>query len=113
MDSDKINILWTTDNKDTIFNMISMYTINSKKNNWWNEVNVILWGASVKLVANDTQVQTEVMEMQQYGVSVEACKACCDNFGVADILSKLGVKVRYMGKPLTEYIKAGEKVISI
>ena len=43
--NDKLNILWTTDNKDTIFNMLSMYTLNSKKRGWWKEVNVILWGA--------------------------------------------------------------------
>lgn len=29
-ENDKLNILWTTDNKDTIFNMLSMYVINSK-----------------------------------------------------------------------------------
>ena len=49
--NDKLNILWTTDNKDTIFNMLAMYTLNSKKRGWWQEVNVILWGASVKLAA--------------------------------------------------------------
>ena len=110
---EKINILWTTDNKDTIFNMISMYAINSKKRGWWKEVNVILWGASVKLAGSETQIQTEILEMLQNGLSVEACKDCCDNFGVADTISKLGVNVRYMGQYLTEYIKAGEKIITI
>lgn len=110
---EKINILWTTDNKDTIFNMLSMYAINSKKLGWWKEVNVILWGASVKLVGNDTQVQTEVLEMLQNEISVEACKDCCDNFNVADTLLKLGINVRYMGQPMTEYIKANEKLITI
>ncbi len=32
--NDKLNILWTTDNKDTIFNMLAMYTLNSKKRGW-------------------------------------------------------------------------------
>ena len=64
----KINILWTTDNKDTVFNMLSMYAINSKKREWWQEVNVIIWGASVKLVGNDTQIQTEVLEMLGQGL---------------------------------------------
>ena len=70
----KINILWTTDNKDTVFNMLSMYAINSKKREWWQEVNVIIWGASVKLVGNDTQIQTEVLEMLGQGLHVEAVK---------------------------------------
>ena len=110
---DKINILWTTENKDTIFNMLSMYALNSKRLGWWEDVNVILWGASVKLLGNDTQVQTEVLEMLQNGITVEACKDCCENFNVVDTLLKLGINVRYMGQPLTEYIKANEKLITI
>ncbi len=111
--NDKLNILWTTDNKDTIFNMLSMYTLNSKKRGWWKEVNVILWGASVKLAAQDTQVQTEILEMLQAGVTVEACQDCCERFEVKPIIEKLGVTVRYMGAPLTEYLKNGEKILTL
>lgn len=110
---EKINILWTTDNKDTIFNMLSMYAINSMKRGFWKHVNVILWGASVKLAGSDTQVQTEILEMLQNGVTVEACKDCADRFNASETLLKLGVNVRYMGEPMTEYIKAGEKLLSI
>ena len=109
----KINILWTTDNKDTVFNMLSMYAINSKKREWWQEVNVIIWGASVKLVGNDTQIQTEVLEMLGQGVYVEACKDCCDKFGATSTLTKLGVEVRYMGESLTGYLKNGETILTI
>lgn len=110
---DKLNILWTTDNKDTIFNMLSMYAINAKRHNWWEYVNVIIWGASAKLAGNDTQVQTEILEMLNHGVTVEACKACCDQFGVTERLEKLGVIVRYMGQPLTNYLKVDEKILTI
>lgn len=110
---DKLNILWTTDNKDTVFNMLTMYAINSMTNKWWKEVNLIIWGASAKLIGNDTQVQTEIIEMINQGVTIEACKDCCDNFGVTDKLTSLGINVRYMGKPLTDYIKSGEKILSI
>ncbi len=110
---EKLNILWTTDNKDTVFNMISMYAINSIRNGWWPKVNVIIWGASAKLAGKDSQIQSEIMEMLQQGITVEACKDCADRFNAAEILTKLGVNVRYMGKPLTEYMKAGEKILTI
>jgi hypothetical protein len=110
---DKLNILWTTDNKDTVFNMLIMYAINSKIKGWWKNVNVIIWGASAKLVGNDTQVQSEVIEMINQGVKVEACKECCDRVGVTDKLIKLGINVRYMGEPFTDYIKADEKILTI
>ncbi len=110
---EKIHILWTTDNRDTVFNMLTMYAINSKTRNWWQQVNVIIWGASAKLAGTDTQIQTEMTEMLHQGVTIEACRHCCERFGVADTLEKLGVTVRYMGQPLTEYLKAGEKVLTI
>ena len=110
---DKLNILWTTDNKDNVFNMLTMYAINSKRRNWWQQVNVIIWGASAKLAGNDPQVQTEIIEMLHEGITIEACKDCCDRFDISEKLEKLGVTVRYMGQSLTEYIKSGEKILTI
>ena len=74
---------------------------------------VIFGGASVKLAARDTQVQTEILEMLQAGVTVEACQDCCERFEVKPIIEKLGVTVRYMGAPLTEYLKNGEKILTL
>ena len=110
---EKLNILWTTDNKDTVFNMLIMYATNAKIRGWWENVNLIVWGASAKLIGNDNRIQSEIMEMINQGVQIEACKDCCDNFGVTDKLIKLGINVRYMGEPLTAYIKAGEKILTI
>lgn len=109
----KAKILWTTDNKETALNMVIMYATNSKIRGWWKNVNVIIWGASAKLVGTDTQIQSEIIEMLGQGVHVESCKECCDRAGVTDRLIKLGINVRYMGEPFTNYMKAGEKIMSI
>lgn len=106
-------ILWTTDNRDTFLNMISMYALNSIKRSWWNEVTVIIWGASAKLAGKDAQVQLEIMEMLQQGIKVEACKACADINEVSETLEKMGVKVRYMGEALTNLLKSDQKIITI
>jgi hypothetical protein len=110
---DKLNILWTTDNKDTILHMLFMYATNSRLNGWWQDVNIIIWGASAKLVGIDSQVQEAVLEMISHGITIEACKACCDDFGVTAKITELGVTVRYMGQPLTEYLKSGETMLTI
>jgi hypothetical protein len=110
---EKLNILWTTDNKDTVFNMLIMYAFNAKTKGWWENVNLIIWGASARLVGNDPEVQQKITEMIQQGIRIEACKACCDNFGVTDKLLSLGIDVRYMGEPLTQYIKSGENILTI
>ena len=110
---DKIHILWTTDNKITSLNMLAIYVLNAKTRGWWKEINVIIWGASAKLVAHDTQVQTEVLEMIRMGINVEACKDCSDVCEVTGDLEKLGINVRFMGEPLTSYIKTGEPILTI
>jgi hypothetical protein len=110
---EKLNILWTTDNKDTVFNMLIMYATNAKIKGWWDRVNLIIWGASARLIGHDKAVQTEIIEMIHQGVQIEACKDCCDTFGVTEKLTKLGINVRYMGEPLTGYIKANEKILTI
>ena len=81
---EKLNILWTTTNRDTISKMIKMYAVNAIKHGWWKQVNVIIWGGSAQLVGENRAVQDEVREMLQAGVTVEACQACAQQFGVAD-----------------------------
>ena len=43
-------------------------------------------------------------KMLKAGVSIEACLACSDGYGVTDTLEQLGLDVKYMGEPLTDYI---------
>jgi len=109
----KLNILWTTDNKETVTTMLSMYAVNSKAQGWWESVNVIIWGASAKLVAEDQEVKDMVKEMQSHEITIEACKACSDSFCVSEELSSQGITVKYMGQALTQYLKSDEKVLTI
>jgi len=109
---DKLTILWTSNDKDTFKHMISMYSLNSIKSGWWDEVNIIIWGGSTRLAGEDEEVQKEIQKLLENGVTVEACKACADKMKVAARLIELGVEVKYMSK-LTGIIKSGEKLITI
>ena len=50
--------------------------------------------------------------MKEIGIEMLACKACADSYGVSPDLEKLGIDVKYMGVPLTDYIKEGKKVLT-
>ena len=50
--------------------------------------------------------------MKNAGVILEACKACADKYEVSQHLEQLGIEVKYMGQPLTDYIKTGKKIIT-
>ena len=43
--------------------------------------------------------------MKEAGVKLMACKACADMYGVSNDLEKLGIEVKFMGQPLTEYLQ--------
>ncbi len=109
---EKLNILWTSSDKDTFHNMIAMYSLNSIKSGWWDAVNIIIWGGSTRLSGEDAEVQKELQKLMENGVTVEACKACADKMKVSATLKELGIDVKYMSK-LTGLIKGKEHLITI
>lgn len=110
---EKLNILWVNDNPVTAHTMVFMYAINAKLNNWWDEVNIIIWGPTAKLVAEDKSIQEKIKQAKKSGVNVYACIACATQLGVVEKLKELDIIVKGMGIPLTEIIKSDEKLITI
>ena len=109
----KLYILWTTSEVETFDEMVFMYAFNGKKYGWWDEITVVIWGASARLAGEDELVQLKIQEMIEGGVKVEACKACAEDIGVSGILEELGVVVKYWGQPLTKILKSDAKLITI
>ena len=104
----KLAIVWTSGDRDVALKMVFMYALNAKRNAWAEEVEMIVWGPSSKLLSNDLELQAEVAAMQEVGVVFKACKACADSYGVSDKLQELGIEVKYMGVDLTEFIAADD-----
>lgn len=113
MNANRLHILWTSGDREVALKMVFMYGHNSKLRGWWEEVHIIVWGSSAKLLAGDAELQMHVESMTGSGVKFSACKKCTDEFGVSDTLLRLGVDVRYMGEPLTEILRSGEKLLTI
>lgn len=110
--ADKLNILWTSADKEVALKMVFMYAHAAKKQGWWKEVHLIIWGPSARLTSTDKEVQDYLKRMQEAGVVVVACRACADQYGVSKTLEGLGIQVKYMGSPLTEILKRGEKLMT-
>jgi hypothetical protein len=106
-------VLWTNDNLITAEKMVFMYTINSLLQGWWETVTLIIWGAPTKLVSENEMIQKMVKKALDAGVHISACKACADQLGVTETLENLNIEVKYWGKPLTEILTNGEKLLTI
>ena len=113
MEPTKLYILWTNDNLDTSQHMVFMYAINSMMKGWWDEVTVIIWGPTAKLVAENKRIQERMEVARHVGVKFSACVACARELGVESDLKKLGLDVIPWGPPLTELLQNGEKLITV
>lgn len=109
---DTLVVIWSSADKEVARNMAFMYTYNAKKKGWWENVIFIIWGPSAKLLAEDTQLQHLLKNMKDMGITLEACKSCSDDYGVSEDLEKMSVDVKYMGVPLTDYLKQGMRVLT-
>jgi len=104
---DELVVLWTSGDREVALKMVFMYTLNSKRFKWgWKNVTLVVWGPSSKLLAADTELQEYLSRIKEAGVvKLLACKKCADLYGVSDDLRRLGIDVKYMGKPLTDYLR--------
>ncbi len=110
---DKLVILWSGKDRGVALQMIFPYALNSKKYDWWDEVNLIVWGSSAELLSADEEMREEIVKLKDSGVVLEACKACADNLGVTEELEDLGIDVYYIGEQFTEYLKEGRTILTL
>ena len=110
--SDKLVVVWTSDDPYVAERVALMYTHAAKTAGWFSDVTLIIWGPSAKLAAENLKVQEKLKEMQNDGVVIEACIVCANAYGVTDDLKKMDFVVKGMGSPLTGYLKSGAKVLT-
>ncbi|QMS85795.1 DsrE family protein [Candidatus Xianfuyuplasma coldseepsis] len=98
-------IVWKSNNDIDIHNFVIPYAYNAKRHQWFDHVQVLIWGASQEVVAATPLIQQRVMNLIKNGVEVLACKMCATNIGAAETLESLGVDVRYTGDFLSEQLQ--------
>ncbi len=103
----KLAVLWTSDDLNIAERIALPYPLNAARNNMFDETVFIIWGPSAKLTMENKDIQKTIVKMQELGIRVEACLDCTDHFGATEILRELGVDVKYMRVPLTNYLKEG------
>ena len=108
---DRLAVLWTSGDPDVAHRVAFMYAHNAKKVGWFDDVTLIVWGPSQRILVGDKELQAKIKAMQEDGVVVEACIACAMEYGIVDQLKALGITVRGMGVPLTNYLKSDWKVL--
>lgn len=109
---DRLVIVWSSADPEVARNMVFMYAGNAAANGWWDEVRLVVWGPSARLLAEDAGLNAEAAQLAEAGVELLACRACATRYGVSDELARLGIEVCYMGEPLSGMLKSGWKVLT-
>ena len=110
--SNKLAVLWTSSDPEVAEKVCFMYAINAKKQGWFDEVVLIIWGPSAKLLAENEDLQADIKKMADAGIKVVACIACDKMYGVDHDLADLDIDVLPMGIPLTNYLKDDWRTLS-
>ena len=108
----QLAVVWTSSDPEVAEKVCFMYTQNAKLKGWFDEVVLVVWGPSAKLLSENKVLQDRVKLMIADGVKVEACVACANMYGVADQLTAMGIEVKPMGPVLTVYLKENWKVLT-
>jgi len=108
----KLAAIWTSGDPEVAHRVCLMYCQAAKKQKWFDQVVLIVWGPSARLLAADKDLQAKVKSMMDDGVLVQACVVCGDSYGVSDRLRDLKIEVKAMGPPLTDMLKQGWKVLT-
>jgi len=108
----RLAVVWTSSDPEVAEKVCFMYTQNAKLKGWFDEVVLVVWGPSAKLLSENKVLQESVKQMIADGVKVEACVACANMYGVADQLAAMGIEVKPMGPVLTDYLKENWKVLT-
>ena len=93
--------------------MQMMYAAKSLLYSCWDAVTVILWGATVKLAADNEVIQEEIKVAQNVGVRFSACATCVRLYGVEGKFGELGIAVEPWVEPLSAIIQSGEALLTV
>jgi len=110
--SNKLAIIWSSSDPEVAEKTCFMYAQNAKRQGWFDEVVLIIWGPSAKLLAENDDLKADIKKMQDLGITIEACISCAHMYGVDQDLADLDIDIKAMGVPLTNYLKEGWHTLS-
>ena len=83
-----------------------MFARNAIGKAWMDDVKIIFFGPSERLIVTDKQLSDEVIEIANIGETF-ACKAISDREGLSENIEELGVKVEFVGRKISKLVKQG------
>jgi hypothetical protein len=97
-------VVWSSADRDVAAQVCLSYVEDAVKNKRFDKVALIVWGPSIKLLANDRELQSRIELLIDKGVKVQASADNASSYGVTDSLKELGIELSSIGAPLSNMI---------
>jgi hypothetical protein len=104
----KLLIVWTNGDAEVAKKLPLLYGSVILPRGYWEEAHLMVWGPSIKLVAEDREIEEMVKNVIATGVKASTCVVCSDDYGVSDKLAAMGIEPIHTGELLTEALKSDE-----
>lgn len=101
----KLLIVWSSGEVEVAKKLVLLYGSVMLERKYWDEATIMIWGPSAKTLADNKEVQEQMLKVKNSGVDFNACVVCTDDYGVSDKLRELGVKLIHTGEMLTESLQ--------
>lgn len=83
-----------------------MYASKAIANGWLDEVQVLFFGPSERLLVENEAIAGTAKEIAAVRPPI-ACRFIADRDGIADSIAELGLKIEYVGTIIADHIKQG------
>jgi hypothetical protein len=104
MSSKLLVIIATGENEKALTGL--MYANRTLSEGWMDEVKVVFFGPSERLLVEDQLIAKTAKEFSAVEKPI-ACKFISDRDGISEKIEALGVKVDYVGTTISNFIKDG------
>ncbi len=104
MSSKLLVIIATGENEKALTGL--MYASRTLSEGWMDEVKVVFFGPSERLLVEDDFIAKTAKELSAVEKPI-ACKFISDRDGISEKIEALGVNVDYVGTIISDFIKDG------
>ncbi|MBD3790466.1 MAG: DsrE family protein [Campylobacterales bacterium] len=105
MKKNKLLIVWSSQDREVAMKLPLLYGSVILERAYWEEAHLMIWGPSIKLAAQDPEIQERLKQIQATGVTMSACIVCTDDYGATEALKELGIENTHTGEMLTHCLK--------
>ncbi len=105
MSNGKVLVIIATENREKILTAI-MYAKNTAKYGWLEDIRVVFFGPSEKVLAQDREIAERAGELINLTRPV-ACKYIADADDTSNEIAKLGIDVEYVGELIADLVRQG------